>query len=103
MIIKQGDTFLLPLQISVDGQPQNLTNWSIRSCVGNSSGVMAELTVEYTDRVAGKVLLSADTSTWAIGTYFFDIRYTTDSDQVTTTASEEIKVIRAETPPGIAS
>lgn len=102
MNIKQGDSFLLPLQIAVDGQPQDLTNWSVRSCVGSSSGILAELEVEYTDRVGGKILLKADTSTWALGTYYFDIRYTTDSDQVTTTASEEIVVIRPETPPGVA-
>ena len=100
MIIKQGDTFLLPLQISVDGQPQDLTNWLVRSCVSNSSGVMAELTVEYPVRTAGKILLKADTTSWPIGTYSFDIRYKTDSEQVTTTASEEIKVIKSDTPPG---
>lgn len=98
MIIKQGDTFLLPLQISVDGQPQDLTDWSIRSCVSSASGVMAEFDIEYPDRAAGKVLLRADTSAWKIGTYSFDIRYTTDSEQVTTTASEVIQVIKSDTP-----
>jgi hypothetical protein len=102
MIIKQGDSFLLPLHITVDGHSQDLTLWSIRSCVGNSSGVIAELVIEYTDRAGGKILLKGDSTLWPQGTYYFDIRYTTDSDQVTTTASEEIQVIKPVTPPGVA-
>lgn len=102
MIIKQGDTFLLPLQITVDGQPQDLTLWSIRSCVGTGSVIIAELEIEYTDRAGGIILLKGDSTDWPIGTYYFDIRYTTDAEQVTTTGSEEIQVIKSITPAGVA-
>ena len=97
MQIKQGDTFLLALSVSVDGLPQDLTNWKVRSWLSSISGMVMEFTVDFTDRTAGEFNLEADTASWPIGWLGFDIRYTTDSEQIVTTKSIPVLVLRSDT------
>ncbi|MDT9673831.1 hypothetical protein F6R97_04070 [Pseudomonas sp. JV414] len=85
MNIKRGDSFQVALVVKVSGVPQNLTDWQVRASIGTSSRFIAELAVEFTDRVAGEFTLSAETATWPTGALSFDIRYTTDAEQILTT------------------
>lgn len=100
MKIKRGDSFLLALVTSVDGVPQDLTNWEVRSSIATLNGFqeVADLTVTYTDRAAGEFTLSADTSAWPLGCLEFDVRYTTDSGQIVTTDSVIVKITKSDTP-----
>lgn len=85
MNIKRGDSFQIALVVKVGGVLQDLTDWEVRSSIGTPSRVVAELTVEFTDRAAGEFTLSAETDTWPIGSLNFDIKYTTDAGQILTT------------------
>ncbi len=71
--------------VKVSGVPQDLTDWQVRASIGTSSRFIAELAVEFTDRAAGEFTLSAETATWPTGALSFDIRYTTDAEQILTT------------------
>lgn len=85
MNIKRGDSFQIALVVKVDDVPQDLTDWQVRASIGTPSRVIAELAVEFTDRAAGEFTLSAETGTWPTGALSFDIRYTTDAEQILTT------------------
>jgi hypothetical protein len=98
MEIKRGDSFLLALVVKVDGVAQDLTNWGVSAAISPGFGVVTPLTVSFTDRVNGAFELSAETSDWPIGWMSFDIRYTTDADQIVTTETVKAQVIQGITP-----
>jgi hypothetical protein len=97
MKIIKGDSFLLALVAKVDGVPQDLTGWDVRSSI-QLGQTLKLLTVDVTDMAAGEYLLSADTSDWPTGVHKFDIRYTTDAGQVLTTEAISVQVARGVTP-----
>lgn len=94
MNIKRGDSFQVALVVKVGGVPQDLTEWQVRSSIGTPSRIIAELAVEFTDRAAGEFTLSADTATWPTGSLFFDVRYTTDAEQILTTDPVSVVVVK---------
>jgi hypothetical protein len=97
MQITRGDSFLLALIAKVDGVAQDLTNWQVRSSIGSALGVIHDLAVGYTDRVAGAYTLSAETAGWPIGDLKFDILYTTDVGQVVHTSPIQVTVVKGVT------
>lgn len=99
--IKRGDTFILALKVKVDGALQDLTNWKIKSSVGNVDGKIADLKVNIlpqTDGNLGQYVLHGATNMWPPGELMFDIRYTTDADQVVTTETGKILLSKSVTP-----
>lgn len=99
--IKRGDTFILALKVKVDGQPVDLTNWKIRSSVGNIDGKVADLKVNILPQIEetiGQIVLHGPTNVWPVGELAFDIRYTTDSDQIVTTETGKIILTKSVTP-----
>lgn len=101
--IKRGDTFILALRAMVDGEPQDLTHWKIRSSVGNVDGKIADLKVNVLPQdvpeTKGQYVLHGNTNNWVLGELEFDIRYTTASDQVVTTNSAKLLLVKSVTPP----
>lgn len=99
--IKRGDTFILALKATVDGVAQDLTGWTIRSSVGTVDGRIADLQVNILpqeDDSLGEYVLHGKTANWPLGELVFDIRYTTDTDQVITTQAGRILLSRSVTP-----
>lgn len=98
MEVKQGATFLLALDVEVDGQAQDLTNWTVTAGIGLSNGTFYQvLQVTKVDAAQGKLELSASTDSWPIGQLFFDIKYVTDSSQIIMTESVEVLVTKGMT------
>ena len=99
--IKRGDTFILALKVKVDAVPQDLTHWKIKSSVGNLDGRIADLKVDFmpqTGDTLGEFVLHGDTKAWPPGEATFDIRYTTDSEQIVTTETGKILITKSVTP-----
>lgn len=99
--IKRGDTFILALKVKVDGVAQDLTHWRVKSSVGTIDGKIADLKVDFlpqTGDTVGQFVLHGETKTWPPGELAFDIRYTTDSDQVVTSETGKILLSRSVTP-----
>ena len=90
---KRGDTFLVEATATAASVPQDLTGWSIRSQVRQGSTLVADLSVEYTNRPSGVFRLSAPpalTQSWPVKVLSCDIEYTTASGQVVSTETFEI-------------
>lgn len=93
--IKRGDTFVVEATLMQDGQPQDLTGWTIRSQVRQGGRLIADLAVEYVDRAAGVYRLSAPegTAAWAVGLLRSDIEYTMPSGQIASTETFDLECV----------
>lgn len=93
--IKRGDTFVVEATLAQDGQPQDMTGWSIRSQVRRGNRLVAELAVEYVDRASGVFRLSVPegTSDWPIDTLRSDIEYTMPGGQIASTETFEFECV----------
>lgn len=93
--LKRGDTFLLEATAQMDGAPQDLTGWAIRSQVRNGANLVEELDVAHTDRQAGRYRLACPASAtqeWPTKPLDCDIEYTSPSGQVVSTETFKIDV-----------
>jgi hypothetical protein len=95
---KRGDTFLLRASVNdgtEDANPVDITGWTIRSQIRDGNTLVDTCTVTITDDAAGEYeLLVEDTTEWPTRVLRCDIEYTTDADQITSTETFEICVIR---------
>ena len=93
--IKRGDSFIVEAALTQNGEPQDLTGWSIRSQVRRGNKLVAELAVEYVDRPTGVYRLSAPegTAEWPVGTLRSDIEYTMPSGQIASTETFEFECV----------
>lgn len=98
MQVNRGDSFMLPLQVSVDGLPQDCTNWKVFSSYGTDTERLGDFEVIWQDRAAGSFFLSASTAAWPLGKMSLDITYVTDADQEITTQRVRFEVLRRITP-----
>ncbi len=98
MQINRGDSFMLPLQVFVDGQAQDCTLWRVFASYGSPTERLGDFEVIWQNRVTGEFFLDADTSAWPLGTMHFDITYVTDAGQEITTQRVEFKVLKRLTP-----
>ena len=98
MQIKRGDTFWLPLQVFVDGQPQDCANWRVQGAYGTDIATLGQFRTVWQDRANGEYFLEAETGQWPLGTLYLDITYFTDAGQEVTTERVEFQVLRRLTP-----
>lgn len=93
--IKRGDTFIVEAALTQNGEPQDLTGWSIRSQVRRGNKLVAELAVEYADRPTGVYRLSAPegTAEWPVDMLRSDIEYTMPSGQIASTETFEFECV----------
>ena len=98
MQVNRGDSFLLPLQVSVDGQPQDCTHWKVFSSYGTDSERLGNFEVVWQDRAAGSFFLKAATAAWPTGWMSFDVTYVTDAGQEVTTQRVKFEVLKRLTP-----
>ena len=92
---KQGDSFLLQGTVKIDDIVQDITNWTIKSKVKQSSTFTDTLVVTKTDAANGVYKLSKDdTTAWPSGltpkTILCDIEYILPSGQIISTETFEI-------------
>lgn len=98
MQVNRGDSFMLPLQVFVDGQPQDCTSWQVYSSYGTDIERLGDFEVIWDDQAAGKFFLSASTDAWPLGKLSLDITYVTDAAQEITTQRVQFEVLRRITP-----
>jgi hypothetical protein len=96
--IKRGDTFIVEAALTQDGEPQDLTGWSIRSQVRRGNKLVADLAIELEYEANGAAysyLLSAPegTTEWPVGTLRSDIEYTMPSGQIASTETFEFECV----------
>lgn len=83
---KRGDTFLIEAEVKIDGVVRDITGWVVKVQVRKGATLIAELDIEYTDRVNGLYRLRKDVTTdWGLGELSCDIQYTTDALQIIST------------------
>lgn len=96
MEIKQGSTFLLALQVEVDGKPQSLVGWTVTSSIGTKNRSFVQpMKVVVIDADKGLVEISAQTDAWPLGQMYFDIKYVTDSAQKVVSESVSVLVTQS--------
>lgn len=102
--IKRGDTFLVLGDVAINGVPEPITGWGIRSQVRDRKDVLlADVQVTVTDVGLGKYTLRHDdTTAWPVGMNYCDVEYTTDAGQVISTETFEILVKKDITLPEVA-
>lgn len=98
MQFKRGDTFLIESRATSDGIPLDLSSGAVRSQVRNGGALVAELDIEWLDRVKGAYRLRAnDTTRWPVTVLTCDIEYTFPSGQRVSTETFEIDCVKDET------
>jgi hypothetical protein len=99
MQVYRGDSFMLPLQVFVDGQAQDCTDWEVKASYGTlTQGTLGNFQVEWQDRATGSFFLKANTKTWPLGNLEFDVTYVTDVGQEITTQPIKFEVLKRYTP-----
>lgn len=98
MQVNRGDSFMLPLQVFVDGEPQDCTNWRVFASYGTDTKTLGNFEIIWQDRAVGDYFLNAETDTWPLGTMSLDITYVTDAGQEVTTERVYFEVLRRLTP-----
>lgn len=94
MQINRGDSFMLPLQVFVDGAAQDCTNWRVFASYGTDVKTLGNFETVWQDRSIGSYFLKADTTHWPLGTLSLAITYVTDAGQETTTDRVKFEVAR---------
>ena len=88
---KRGDTFLMEGTVMDGSSALDITGWSIRSHVRQGTAMVAELEVEYTDRLTGRYRLRKnDTTEWPAKLLVCDIEYTTAAGPSASSVTFEI-------------
>lgn len=98
MQINRGDSFMLPLQVFVDGAAQDCTGWQVFASYGTDTKTLGNFEVVWQQRATGEFFLKADTDTWPLGSLSLDITYVTDVGQEITTQRVRFEVLRRLTP-----
>ena len=97
---KCGDTFLVQGTVTVDGLPQDITGWVIRSQVRQRGTLVSELAVEIINASLGMYRLrDSSTLTWPPKNLVCDIEYILANGQVASTETFEIEVRNGVTQP----
>ena len=95
--IKRGDTCRLVCAVTIDGDPADITGWSIRSYVRRGKTLVGELTATITDAANGAFTLlekvAGMTEEWTPGSHTMDIEYTNASNVIFSTETIDVTVI----------
>lgn len=95
---KRGDTFLVSASLTDElDEPIPMTGWALpRAHVRNSTdALISELVAAWVNQALGTYSLSlANTNSWPIEKLYCDVEYVTDSSQVISTETFEIKVVK---------
>lgn len=96
--IKQGSHFVYDAAVQDNGAPVDMTLWSVASQIRDGETLIADLTLTWVDRAQGKFRLSfAETASWPLKKLKWDIKYTTNTGQITHTDTILVMVFDAET------
>lgn len=92
---KQGDSFILQGTVKIDNVVQDITDWTIKSKVKQSTTFTDTLVVTKTDPVSGVYQLTKnDTTSWPAGVtpkvILCDVEYQLPSGQIISTETFEI-------------
>lgn len=95
---KRGDTFALNCTVENQGVAVDITSWTITSQArADDDTVLQTFTVTITDAAAGLFTVSA-TSTqaelWSLGNYSMDIEFVDPSNEVNSTETFTLSVLR---------
>ena len=95
---KRGDTFELSCALDNEGNPVDLTNFTISAQIRDSRDeILQALTVTITDAAAGAFTLGAtatETEGWGVDRYQCDIEFTGASGEVNSSETFLINVIK---------
>lgn len=95
---KRGDTFELSCTLENEGNPVDITNFTITSQIRSpDDSLLQALTVTVTDAANGAFTLSAtpaQTETWDIIQYLSDIEFVNASGEVNSSETFTINVIK---------
>lgn len=93
--LKRGDTLLIEAALANNGQPVNITGWSIRSQIRRNNQLVDDLVVTVTDALMGKYTIASSGSTenWPVAQLRTDIEYTTDTGQIVSTETYYINCV----------
>lgn len=94
---KRGDTFVLSCTLENEGNPVDITSFTITSQIRDTlDAVLQSLTVTVTDAAAGAFDLSAtaaQTETWGVQSYLCDIEFV-DGGEVNSSETFTINVLK---------
>lgn len=97
---KIGATLYLAGQLTLAGQPQDMSGWSVRSQMRGPGGVI-ELACEWLDATVGQLAISAPPASqaaWLPGRYAIDVRLQDlASGDVLISSTREVALVRPET------
>lgn len=95
---KKGDDLEWVVNLTESLVPSNITAWSIRAHIRDSSDTLLQaLTVTVTNAAGGVFSLTAtdtQTATWAVGTYQIDIEFTNGAGLVFSTNTFDLNVVQ---------
>ena len=95
---KRGDTFELVVEVTLNDDLVDLTEWEIRSQIRDSSKhLLKELDIEPVNLAEGVFRLTAtdaETRLWSPGGYFCDIEFTDEGEFVISTQTFPITITR---------
>lgn len=100
--VKIGSTFYLPLQMLANGQPVNMTGYTIFCAAKkdiNKPEKLFDLSltngISFVDVSIGKHLIRVDdTSSWLEGNYVMDIKYTDSQGRKIPTETKVLTVVK---------
>jgi len=96
--IKQGSHFVYDCAVQDNGAPVDMTLWSVASQIRDGETLIADLTLTWVDRAQGKFRLSfTATASWPRKKLEWDIKYTTNTGQITHTDTILVMVFDSET------
>ena len=101
---KRGDTFRIGAAVAegTPSAPKDLTGFGVRASLKDRTTLVADLTVDWTDRTGGTFDLVAEataTAAWPTKTLLCDIEYTDPDGTVLSTETFEVSVIADVTTP----
>jgi hypothetical protein len=97
---KIGATLRLAGQLTLAGQAQDMTGWTVAAHMRGPAGEIP-LAATWLDAAAGQLELfadAADQAGWTPGRYAVDVRLTSPTGEVLISDSDEVELLRAVTP-----
>jgi len=93
---KKGDTLEWVISLTEDSSAVDITDFTIRSQIRQTSTLIATLTTTITNATGGVFSLTATasaTASWTTGTHSCDIEFTDANDEVFSTETFKLKLI----------
>lgn len=98
MIHKRGDTFELQIDLSLSGQVEDISGWTIRCDLKDLQGnLIKSFSPQEIDYTLGKFLLLAsasETENWPIGALRFDLEFTDNSGFIVSSETLSVNIIK---------